>query len=802
MRLQIPVTELRVGMFVEADVMSILHDEGVRHFMELSGAIFTETTRKRLRLSGRVHKEVDHAGGMMLRRKKQLSTMLELGVATLTINTDKCDVVPDVPELQQEFKATKQRGAIAADPDSTDSTDSAFSLDSLELPGLMQSHGVLAAETTPSTAPSGKEVPPVGGRRNFGPRGTGWMKVDTNPTTREGIMQVISFGGDTSLGASDIEEVLEKEYGIRGTIDHAMIEGLARQAAASPNRVIRGQFPIATDLDFGEPESMVYTCLEGVDESQFDFPAVKKTLAQDSLEAVLSSAVGAHLVVPEQELAIFLGNRTNEPPCAGAGVDLNEGRYRSRRFGYLYAGDTEVSVLSPIWVAPDGMSAHYICLPQPAPAALLTQASLTDLLRLAGVTTGLDETALSRLMQDAEPGSDTQAIQIAAGQVPVAAKHGHIYLAFEQGVEGAAQVLDRYEASMVSNNDMLAEITPPSMPQAGWTVTGAPLEATEGEATALMAGSNVRVEERGEKRVMLAELNGRAVVVNQVLSVRSVADVEQDVSGEFRTEPGRDTRIRGSIRAGSRVQASSSVAIDGVVEDGVQLNADEHVYVAKGVIGNATKLTSRGDVECGFVQRATVSAVGNVRVAQHAIGAQIRAGGSIRVEGSGDVGCVIGGDLVAGREIHVRSVESRGQPTSLQISGDPRIEAGLRKVATTIEFCSTNTRRIIRTLGVDNVSQVRPMLRRMDTAAKPAVVQLLKQLQTLTRNVTQAQDRRRTLQDRQEAVLTDARICVEGKIEADVRIGIGKAVTVMRQDAEALVFRRHGALVRGSHPDS
>ena len=101
------------------------------------------------------------------------------------------------------------------------------------------------------------------------------------------------------------------------------------------------------------------------------------------------------------------------------------------------------------------------------------------------------------------------------------------------------------------------------------------------------------------------------------------------------------------------------------------------------------------------------------------------------------------------------------------------------------------------TLGVDNVSQVRPMLRRMDTAAKPAVVQLLKQLQTLTRNVTQAQDRRHTLQDRQEIVLSDARICVEGKIEADVKIGIGKAVTVMREDAEAVVFRRQdGALER------
>ncbi len=164
---------------------------------------------------------------------------------------------------------------------------------------------------------------------------------------------------------------------------------------------------------------------------------------------MLSSAVGAYLVLPGQELAIYLDTSTNEPPRAGAGVDLNEGRYCSRQFGYLYAGDTEVSVLSPIWVAPDGMSAHYISLPQPEPAAQLTKDSLADLLGLAGVTHGLDETVLSRLMQDAGPGSDTRAIQIAAGQVPVAGKHEHIYLAFEQGVEGVVQVLDRYEASMV-----------------------------------------------------------------------------------------------------------------------------------------------------------------------------------------------------------------------------------------------------------------------------------------------------------------------------------------------------------------
>ena len=60
--------------------------------------------------------------------------------------------------------------------------------------------------------------------------------------------------------------------------------------------------------------------------------------------------------------------------------------------------------------------------------------------------------------------------------------------------------------------------------------------------------------------------------------------------------------------------------------------------------------------------------------------------------------------------------------------------------------CFTNTRRIIRTLGVDSVSQVKPLLRKMEPAARAGVMKLLKQLQTLTRTVTQAQDRRRKLE--------------------------------------------------------
>ena len=78
---------------------------------------------------------------------------------------------------------------------------------------------------------------------------------------------------------------------------------------------------------------------------------------------------------------------------------------------------------------------------------------------------------------------------------------------------------------------------------------------------------------------------------------------------------------------------------------------------------------------------------------------------------------------------------------------------------------------------MDSVSQVKPLLRKMEPAARAGVMKLLKQLQTLTRTVTQVQDRRRKLEDRQEAVLADAHISVAGKIEADVKVRIGDATS-------------------------
>ena len=70
MRLRIPIDTLSVGMFVEANVLSVMVGNEIRHFLELSDAALEEISSKRLRIKRRKVDEVSGMGGMLLRSEK------------------------------------------------------------------------------------------------------------------------------------------------------------------------------------------------------------------------------------------------------------------------------------------------------------------------------------------------------------------------------------------------------------------------------------------------------------------------------------------------------------------------------------------------------------------------------------------------------------------------------------------------------------------------------------------------------------------------------------------------------------
>jgi len=99
MKKRLSITQLHVGMFIEAEVLSILVDGEVRHFLKPTAAAFVSSTAKRLRLSARKNEQIAHAGGMLMTSEKQIKALQEIGVSEVVINTDKSDVIPDLPEL-------------------------------------------------------------------------------------------------------------------------------------------------------------------------------------------------------------------------------------------------------------------------------------------------------------------------------------------------------------------------------------------------------------------------------------------------------------------------------------------------------------------------------------------------------------------------------------------------------------------------------------------------------------------------------------------------------------------------------
>ena len=159
----------------------------------------------------------------MMTSRKQIDALREIGVSEVVVDTSRCDVVPD-----EAF----------ADDESDDSADDE-SDDSAEVPevdGLPEFMKLVR----PKGARSDMQR-----RRNFGPKKTGWMKLEVAESGDRATLQVLSFGGDKSLGEDDVRRCLEEDYGIRTGIESAVLTRLVQQAAASPNRVISGAFPIA-----------------------------------------------------------------------------------------------------------------------------------------------------------------------------------------------------------------------------------------------------------------------------------------------------------------------------------------------------------------------------------------------------------------------------------------------------------------------------------------------------------------------------------------------------------------------------
>jgi len=846
MRRRIPINDLKVGMFVEAGISSVSAEDGVRHFLEIRDAEYSESTKKRVRLIRDKHKEVDASGGMVITSQSQIAALRDIGLSRMCIDDEKGDDLSPFPSAESTGGGRSPEALYrilqdAMDDEVVPPPDPAVEGEEPEDADSEKDPDLPAEEVSDA-------LPPSGGRQNFGSSQKGWMKVDIDEQGRQAVLRVLSFGGDSSLGLADVLDALGELYGLKEGIDRDLLEELVARAAAHPERAIRGKFPIArVILATAEGKELIhYTFLDDVEEgAELSYEGMKAALSEKILEKVLGPELLVKTAIPGEKLAVLaeldegeelrdiFGNsrRFADPEDllkAGENVKIIGNSYTAEILGYVCLLDDEISVISPLWISPDNIEAHFIHFPQAGTRSFPVQEWLLQLLQLAGVKRGTRVADINALLNSPPERKATTSVLFASGIPCTPARASHLKLAFDPESkpcdyqpDGSVDFKERIISISVKEGQLLAELLPAIPGEPGIDLAGNEItENTEEKSSTpiLGAGKNVRIDYDGtHPRYYYSKVDGNVKIGGDTIDVHSIIRIFGDVDYDLGDlAVGSDVYISGSVLPGFSVKAEGDVIICGTVESTAKVRAKGDVIVAKGILGDQTRVVAMGDLFTKAVQNGKVMARGDITVGSYLLNASVRAGGQLVVKSgaSEKSGSIVGGRVYATtRLVAARVGPSTANSTEIGIGIDPETATRLKKVDEElstlvgigddptavsrlrkfdqgVDYCDANILRAFRTLGLReiNAAQFKTLIERTPHHKRKPIMRILRQLKSLVETREKSLKKRRELEDEMRQNLQRAEIEITRVAAADVQIRMGEESLVLPEDLNHPIF--------------
>lgn len=660
------------------------------------------------------------------------------------------------------------------------------------------------------------------------PLGNGWTKIEIAPEGQEAILRELNFGGDVNLGVEDLRKTLAETYQLNFGINDKLVEQLAKQAVAAPGKIIRGQFPIArsTPPTPGENGRLTFSCLTDEETTRLPFAALQEAFGQSELEAVIAQHLSTCLVVPGQDLAtaipptegqkgkdIFgnISENPGKPVAVEAGLHVKRvaDRFSAEIFGYLCLLEDKLSVLPPVWVAPDLMTAYFIYFPQeqdwPHPKIEWLEQGLTA----KSVTHGIVQSCLENLSQQNIDAAEPAYFLLAEATQAVPGNDAYIKFAFNSAPkageildDGSIDLKERNAATAAVVDQVLGEVVAATQGTLGTNIAGEEIATTDGEDHDFEAGENVRSETSEGKQCFIAEIDGVIVLKGDTLAVSEIFHVNGDVDYETgNIDVGKSVQISGCVRSGFSVKAGGSISIGALVEDGAQLNARGDITVSQGIVGESTRVVTLGNLESKFIQNSAVIARGNIVVGSYIFNAQVRAGGTIEVKSGGGErgGSIVGGEVFATKGIEARLL---GSPTTshtvVGIGANPETNARQKKLKKAIDYCDIHILRLLRTLGLREVQaeRVKVLIQQTLPARRPFVIDAVKKLNELVTTREQTNKEREQLTKEIIGQLGSSQIKVTETAFAGVQIRFGEEDLTPSSDLAHTTFYRELGRVR------
>lgn len=466
---------------------------------------------------------------------------------------------------------------------------------------------------------------------------------------------------------------------------------------------------------------------------------------------------------------------------------------------YIPSPDPSVDSSASIELSSDEMKATVtITSPRPTGKHLKLE-EILKLLKNSSITYGINE---EKLEESLEEDRFYQPIVIAEGDPPQNGEDGFIEfrvrtekkVEFEEDERGK---IDFYQKDLIENvveGQVLAERTPPQKGTNGKTVTGKPLEALDGKVAEFKYGKGVVESEDGSQ--LLAEYNGQVVFTVGRISVEEILRVDGDVgltTGNI-TFLG-SVIVRGSVTDNMEVKAAGNIEVATSVEK-ASMEAEGDIIIRQGVQGRDGALleSSGGSIFAKFVQNARLVAEQDIIVDEGIMHCNAYAGGSIICKGKRAQ--IVGGEIMAGKEIRVKQLGAQSSPpTSVIVGTNPKFLKQLKSLEENENLAvdkMTKLKQNIRTLTLQKTTQ------RDDfpPAKEDMLVKMLSLEEKLQEKLSELNKDKIRLSEYIEKMAKSGKVHVEKTLFPGVRVEINGAVLDIRDEYSHITLVEENKMIR------
>lgn len=326
-------------------------------------------------------------------------------------------------------------------------------------------------------------------------------------------------------------------------------------------------------------------------------------------------------------------------------------------------------------LSPDRLQAWIRVLPAYGGVAL-TEALLAEALENYQIRFGIHEELRARILQQGECERELIAEGIPAAPGESAKFEPLVHESEHKGIpqEREHGRVDYKELGLflsVGKDTPLLQRIPPTQGVAGKAVDGTEIPPPAGTDRPLRPGPGTAIS-KDDPDIVIATRVGQPAFEENSVRVDPTLEIEAVNASTGNVNFDGNILIHGSVEAGFKVNASQDLTILDTVE-GADIIAGKHLILMTGVYGKGkSKITAGGNLEARFLNECLVRCGGNIEVADLIAHCTLECDGSIYLGRSGGRGQIMGGKLLALKEVHAHILGSVSEAAT-------HIEIGISK---------------------------------------------------------------------------------------------------------------------------